>query len=307
MIAFEDVWFSYAADGQETRAARKRGKRARRRGAQQKESAVRTSAEQAAVRGVSFSLEGTGMLGIAGATGSGKSTLLKLLAGLLEPQSGGIIRTAADDSACPPHVGLVFQYPERQLFAQTVRADAAFGPRNRGLNQKQAVDDAEWALRTAGVPKALWDRNPFSLSGGEQRRVAFAGVLALRPDVLALDEPSAGQDPAHRRDLAALLDKLHAQGMPVVVASHDMDLLMRCDRILVMNQGHIVLRGTPHQAFSDAEQLASFDLEAPEALRMAALLRQRGFAIPDDADAPEALADGLAGELGRALRPSEEG
>ncbi|MGI6536657.1 MAG: ATP-binding cassette domain-containing protein [Eggerthellaceae bacterium] len=296
MIAFEGVSFAYRDDRREANTARKQGKRRRERG-RREEADVNVPAERAAVRDVSFSLERTGLLGIAGATGSGKSTLLKLLAGLLEPQSGRIVRTSDGDGARPLRVGLVFQYPERQLFAQTVRADAAFGPHNRGLDREQAERDAEWALRMAGVPEALWDRNPFSLSGGEQRRVALAGVLALRPDVLALDEPTAGQDPAHRRDLAALLEQLRERGMPIVMTSHDMNLLMRCDQVLIMDQGSIVAHGTPAQTLSDTEQLASCGLEAPEMLRMASCLRQNGFDIPTDADTAEALADALARTL----------
>lgn len=300
MIAFDGVSFSYRKDRKGT-ADRLQGKRRKRRGTQQEPDTAALPKEPAGIRDVSFSLEGVGLLGIAGATGSGKSTLLKLLAGLLEPQGGRIVRMPADGSARPLRVGLVFQYPERQLFAQTVRADATFGPRNLGLDGERAMRDAEWALRTAGVPEALWDRNPFSLSGGEQRRVALAGVLALRPDVLALDEPTAGQDPAHRRELAGLLDRMREQGVPVVLASHDMDLLMRCDQVLIMDRGRVVLRGTPRQALSDSKQLASCGLEAPEALRLASALRQRGFDIPADADTAEAL----AGALAEALRTSE--
>lgn len=297
MIAFEGVSFAYRDVGRKANTTRMQDKRRRKRG-RRKEADVDAPAERTVIRDVSFSLEGPGILGIAGATGSGKSTLLKLLAGLLEPQSGRIVRISDGDGSHPLRVGLVFQYPERQLFSQTVRADAAFGPRNRGLDREHAERDAEWALRAAGVPEALWDRNPFSLSGGEQRRVAFAGVLALRPDVLALDEPTAGQDPAHRRDLAALLDQLREQGMPIVMTSHDMNLLMRCDQVLIMDQGSIADRGTPARALSDAERLASCGLEAPELVRMASCLRQNGFDIPPDADTAEALADALV----RALR-----
>lgn len=302
-IAFEGVSFSYpnadSAAGIPDRRERHRRfvRHGRNRADRTEKRAAQEKRDHAAVCEVSFSLANPGTLGIAGATGSGKSTLLKLLAGLLEPDSGEIVRTPVNDGTNVPRVGLVFQYPERQLFAQSVREDAAFGPHNLGRSDKQADRDAEWALQIAGIPERLWDRNPFSLSGGEQRRVALAGVLAMRPDILALDEPTAGQDPLHRRNLIMLLERLRNQGISTVLASHDMNLLAHCDQILVMRKGNIAASGTAYQVLSDSAQLASCGLEAPDTLQLASLLKEKDFRLPEGIDTAEALADALAKEL----------
>lgn len=302
-IAFEGVSFTYpdtesAAGSPNRQDGRMRpARRSKSRGNRQEGHAASKWAEHDAVCDVSFSLEGPGILGIAGATGSGKSTLLKLLAGLLEPDSGRIVRTSGNGTARAPRIGLVFQYPERQLFAQSVKADVAFGPRNLGRSDEQATRDSEWALKMAGISEELWDRNPFSLSGGEQRRVALAGVLAMRPEVLALDEPTAGQDPSHRNNLIRLLESLRDQGISIVLASHDMNLLMCCDQMLIMHGGGIAAYGDTSPILSDNGRLASCGLEAPDALRLASLLHDQGFRISENDVTADALADALAKQL----------
>lgn len=274
------------------------------------------AADRPAVRDLSLALYPGTLVGIAGATGSGKSTVLKLMAGLLEPDAGRIghgsvadavsapapaptrrrfVRRGTDAVALP--VGLVFQYPERQLFAPTVREDAAFGPRNRGRNRQQAAADAEAALTAAGVDRALWERNPFSLSGGEQRRVALAGVLALQAPLLAADEPTAGQDPAHAAQLAGLLESLRAQGRTVVAATHDMELLLRCDTVLIMAGGTVVRAGAPQGVLADPAALEALGLAAPDMLDLRARLIAVGFTLPENAQTPAALAGALEGQL----------
>lgn len=245
-------------------------------------------------------------LGLAGHTGSGKSTLVQHLNGLIRPQEGSVralglnLSNKKDAAAVKAKVGVVFQYPERQLFAETVAQDVAFGPHNLGLPQDEVDRRVESSLARVGLDLAtVGDKSPFELSGGQQRRVAFAGVLAMEPEVLVLDEPMAGLDPAARRDFLELIDRLHREGLTVVMVSHSMDDLANCcDRIVVMNEGAVFAEGTPAQVFAHADELKSIGLGVPAAQRMALALAGAGVPLRlDGLYSVEALADELAGLL----------
>ena len=259
-----------------------------------------------ALRDVSLTVRRGEFLGLAGHTGSGKSTLVQHLNGLIRPQEGSVsalgldLSNKKDAAAVKAKVGVVFQYPERQLFAETVAQDVAFGPRNLGLPQDEVARRVASSLARVGLDlAAIGDKNPFELSGGQQRRVAFAGVLAMEPEVLVLDEPMAGLDPAARRDFLELIGRLHDEGLTVVMVSHSMDDLANCcDRIVVMNEGAVFAEGTPSQVFAHADELKSIGLGVPAAQRMALALAQAGVPLHcDKLYTVEALADELAGLL----------
>lgn len=259
-----------------------------------------------ALRDVSLTVRRGEFLGLAGHTGSGKSTLVQHLNGLIRPQEGSVcalgldLSNKKDAAAVKAKVGMVFQYPERQLFAETVAQDVAFGPRNLGLPQDEVARRVASSLARVGLDfAAIGDKSPFELSGGQQRRVAFAGVLAMEPEVLVLDEPMAGLDPAARRDFLELIGRLHDEGLTVVMVSHSMDDLANCcDRIVVMNEGAVFAEGTPSQVFAHANELKSIGLGVPAAQRMALALAQAGVPLRcDRLYTVELLADELAGLL----------
>ena len=259
-----------------------------------------------ALRDVTLTVRRGEFLGLAGHTGSGKSTLVQHLNGLIRPQEGSVcalgldLSNKKDAAAVKAKVGVVFQYPERQLFAETVAQDVAFGPRNLGLPEDEVARRVASSLARVGLDlAAIGDKNPFELSGGQQRRVAFAGVLAMEPEVLVLDEPMAGLDPAARGDFLGLIDRLHREGLTVVMVSHSMDDLANCcDRIVVMNEGAVFAEGTPAQVFARANELKSIGLGVPAAQRMALALAQAGVPLRcDKLYTVEALADELAGLL----------
>lgn len=243
-----------------------------------------------ALRDVSLTVRRGEFLGLAGHTGSGKSTLVQHLNGLIRPQEGSVcalgldLSNKKDAAAVKAKVGVVFQYPERQLFAETVAQDVAFGPRNLGLPQDEVARRVASSLARVGLDlAAIGDKSPFELSGGQQRRVAFAGVLAMEPEVLVLDEPMAGLDPAARRDFLELIDRLHRDGLTVVMVSHSMDDLANCcDRIVVMNEGAVFAEGTPAQVFAHADELKSIGLGVPAAQRMALALTEAGVPLRFD-------------------------
>ena len=245
-------------------------------------------------------------LGLAGHTGSGKSTLVQHLNGLIRPQEGSVralgldLSNKKDAAAVKAKVGVVFQYPERQLFAETVAQDVAFGPHNLGLSQAEAARRVESSLARVGLDQAtVGEKSPFELSGGQQRRVAFAGVLAMEPEVLVLDEPMAGLDPAARRDFLELIGRLHDEGLTVVMVSHSMDDLANCcDRIVVMNEGAVFAEGVPAQVFARADELKSIGLGVPAAQRMALALTEAGVPLRfDGLYTVESLADELSSLL----------
>lgn len=259
-----------------------------------------------ALRDVTLTVRRGEFLGLAGHTGSGKSTLVQHLNGLIRPQEGSVcalgldLSNKKDAAAVKAKVGVVFQYPERQLFAETVAQDVAFGPRNLGLPQDEVTRRVASSLTRVGLDLvAIGDKSPFELSGGQQRRVAFAGVLAMEPEVLVLDEPMAGLDPVARRDFLGLIDRLHREGLTVVMVSHSMDDLANCcDRIVVMNEGAVFTEGTPAQVFAHANELKSIGLGVPAAQRMALALAQAGVPLRcDNLYTVELLANELAGLL----------
>lgn len=256
-----------------------------------------------ALRDVSLTVRRGEFLGLAGHTGSGKSTLVQHLNGLIRPQEGSVyalgldLANKKDAAAVKAKVGVVFQYPERQLFAETVARDVAFGPHNLGLPQDEVDRRVESSLSRVGLDlSTVGDKSPFELSGGQQRRVAFAGVLAMEPEVLVLDEPMAGLDPAARSDFLELIDRLHHGGLTVVMVSHSMDDLANCcDRIVVMNEGAVFAEGTPAQVFAHADELKSIGLGVPAAQRMALALAEAGVPLRRGGlYTVESLADELA-------------
>lgn len=256
-----------------------------------------------ALRNVSLTVRRGEFLGLAGHTGSGKSTLVQHLNGLIRPQEGSVyalgldLSNKKDAAAVKAKVGVVFQYPERQLFAETVAQDVAFGPHNLGLSQAEVARRVMSSLARVGLDLVtVGDKSPFELSGGQQRRVAFAGVLAMEPEVLVLDEPMAGLDPAARSDFLELIDRLHRDGLTVVMVSHSMDDLANCcDRIVVMNEGAVFAEGTPAQVFAHADELKSIGLGVPAAQRMALALAEAGVPLRfDGLYTVESLADELA-------------
>lgn len=256
-----------------------------------------------ALRDVSLTVRRGEFLGLAGHTGSGKSTLVQHLNGLIRPQERSVralgldLSNKKDAAAVKAKVGVVFQYPERQLFAETVAQDVAFGPHNLGLSQAEVARRVETSLSRVGLDlSTVGDKSPFELSGGQQRRVAFAGVLAMEPEVLVLDEPMAGLDPAARRDFLGLIDRLHRDGLTVVMVSHSMDDLANCcDRIVVMNEGAVFAEGTPAQVFAHADELKSIGLGVPAAQRMALALTEAGVPLRRGGlYTVESLADELA-------------
>lgn len=258
-----------------------------------------------ALRDVSVSVREGELVGLLGHTGSGKSTLVQLMAGLERPASGRVLiggaAGAGRHSRAWNRVGVVFQYPERQLFAHTVREDVAFGPRNLGVTGDELATRVDGAIRGVGLdPDAVGDVSPFALSGGQQRRIAFAGVLAMEPDVLVFDEPVAGLDPRSRREFIRLLRKLHARGRTIVMTSHNMDDAAElCDRLVVLDHGSVFLDGTPAEVFSQADELRRMGLGIPDAQEMARRLIGRGWPLERGRlYTPDTLIDDLRACLG---------
>ena len=245
-----------------------------------------TPFEKIALDNVSVSFEKGKITGLIGHTGSGKSTLVNLLNGLNKPTSGKVYLDGKDIWENPKEitkirfkVGLVMQYPEYQLFDETVRADIGFGPRNLGLSDSEVEERVVEAARFAGVSADLLDKSPFELSGGQKRRVAIAGIIAMRPDVLVLDEPAAGLDPRGRREiLGSLRDYANLMNASVILVSHSMeDMAHYCDNVVVMNSAKVYRTGTVNEIFSEADALISVGLDVPMISRVAAELRHRGI------------------------------
>ena len=243
---------------------------------------------RSAVEDVSFDVMDGEFLGVIGHTGSGKSTLIQHLNGLLRPTSGQILLGGRDIWAEPKkirdvrfRVGLVFQYPEYQLFEETVYKDIAFGPANMGKTGAELDRCVRESAKLVGIRDDQLEKSPFELSGGQKRRVALAGVIAMEPKVLVLDEPTAGLDPAGRENLMANIRDYHRHKHPtVVLVSHSMDEIARnVDRIVVLKSAHVLMSGTPREVFARGDELLSAGLDVPEVTRVAMALRHRGLPI----------------------------
>lgn len=249
-----------------------------------------TPFEMLALEDVSFTIKEGEFVGIIGQTGSGKSTLIQHLNGLIKPTSGQVLvdeydltQKDANLREVRQRVGLVFQYPEHQLFEETVAKDVAFGPKNLGLPTAEIKQRVRQALSLVGLSAdELADRSPFELSGGQMRRVAIAGVLAMRPKVLILDEPTAGLDPQGRDELLAELQGLHhEQGLTVILVSHSMEEIARvASRLIVLHGGKVFADGSPRQVFAAAKELRDIGLGVPQVTELMQALRSRGFDVP---------------------------
>lgn len=237
---------------------------------------------------VSIEVERGGITGLIGHTGSGKSTLVQMLNGLLKPDSGTVLLDGVDIWAEPKKIreirfkaGLVMQYPEYQLFAETASEDISFGPKNMGLEGDELKERVREAARFAGISEDLLDKSPFDLSGGQKRRVALAGVIAMKPKILILDEPAAGLDPAGRRDILGGVKRFSREsGTTVLIVSHSMeDMAMYCDDVIVMARAKILMHRPTAEVFSRAEELSAVGLDVPLITRAAASLRKYGVDI----------------------------
>ncbi len=245
---------------------------------------------RSAVDGMNLEIRKGEFLGIIGHTGSGKSTLIQHLNGLLRPTDGTVYLNGRDIWAEPKKirdvrfkVGLVFQYPEYQLFEETCYKDIAFGPKNMGLKPDEIDRRVREAAKFVGLSEDLLEKSPFDLSGGQKRRVAIAGVIAMEPEVLILDEPSAGLDPRGRRDLLRNIREYHKErGTTVVMVSHSMDeVAENVDRIIVLAQAGVVMSGTPREVFSRAQELVDVGLNVPQVTQIALELKRRGLEIDE--------------------------
>ena len=258
-----------------------------------------TPFQRTAVEGVDLSVMPGECVGIIGHTGSGKSTLIQHFNGLLKPTSGHVLvdgqdiwAKGSDIRAVRFRVGLVFQYPEYQLFEETVAQDIAFGPKNMGLSAQEVARRVGDAAAVVGLDESLLSQSPFALSGGQKRRAAIAGVMAMEPDVLVLDEPSAGLDPRGRQEMMAMLRRYRQQrGATVILVSHSMEeIAANVDRVIVMNQSKVFMDGAPREVFSRVAELEAVGLDVPQSARIAALLRDRGLAVGEDVYTVDALA-----------------
>lgn len=265
--------------------------------------------ESLALDNISFQVEDGQMFGIIGHTGSGKSTLLQHLNGLLKPEEGhifiGDVDITSPDIAMTEirkRIGLVFQYPEYQLFEETVAKDVAFGPRNLGLSEEEIEERVKEAIELVGLDYEVFKvRSPFDLSGGQKRRVAIAGVIAMRPEVLILDEPTAGLDPKAHKDVLMMVEEVHRRtGNITILVSHNMaDIARLCDNILVIDGGKVVTVGTPKEVFAHRQELSAVGLDLPPITQLTEALRQRGMDIPDTILSVDEAAEEIAKALGR--------
>ena len=259
-----------------------------------------TAYEKRALNDISLEIGQGQFVGIIGHTGSGKSTLIQHLNGLMKATSGDILYDGQsiyaegyDMRKLRSQVGLVFQYPEHQLFEVDVISDVCFGPKNQGLSEEESEKNAREALELVGFPEKYYKQSPVELSGGQKRRVAIAGVLAMKPKVLILDEPTAGLDPKGRDEILDQIAKLHKEtGMTVVLVSHSMEDVARyVDRIIVMNKGEKMLDSTPKEVFRHYKELEEVGLAAPQVTYVMHDLKDRGFDVSPDATTIEEAAD----------------
>lgn len=260
--------------------------------------------ESLALDNISFEVEDGQLFGIIGHTGSGKSTLLQHLNGLLKPDEGrihigdvDITEPGISMTEIRKRIGLVFQYPEYQLFEETVAKDVAFGPKNLGLSEEEAEERVKEALELVGLDyETFKDRSPFDLSGGQKRRVAIAGVIAMRPEVLILDEPTAGLDPKAHKDVLKMVEEVHSRtGNITILVSHNMaDIARLSDKVLVIDSGKVVTVGTPKEVFSHRKELADVGLDLPPITQLTEALRERGMSIAETILSVDEAADEIA-------------
>ena len=266
-----------------------------------------TPFEKVALDDVTLDIPSGQYVALLGHTGSGKSTLIQHLNGLLVPSSGRVLFDGQDihrskEALCDIRfrVGLVFHYPEYQLFEETVYRDIAFGPRNMGLSESEIDEHVRRGAGFAGVDESLFECSPLELSGGQKRRIAIAGVMAMEPDVLVLDEPIAGLDPAGCRSLLQNIKDYHrTTGSTVILVTHDMDVAAsEAERLIVMQRGAIALSGTPEEIFSRPKELRSMGLDIPDAAALAQTLREKGVELPESIYTPRYLAKTLLSRKG---------
>ena len=273
--------------------------------------------EQYALKNVNLTIGDGEFIGLIGHTGSGKSTLIQHLNGLLRASSGDILynresiyREGYSMKELRSHVGLVFQYQEHQLFEVDVFSDVCFGPKNLGLSQEEVEARAREALTLVGLDESFYKQSPFELSGGQKRRAAIAGVLAMKPEVLILDEPTAGLDPQGREDILGLVAKLHReQGMTVILVSHSMEDVARyVSRLVVMNHGEKVFDGTPKEVFRHYKELEAIGLAAPQITYVVHALKEQGVPIDEDITTVEEARDAILAIWKKqgAAQPKEE-
>lgn len=268
-----------------------------------------TPFEKAALSNVSLTIEKGEFIGIIGHTGSGKSTLIQHLNGLLHPTEGRVTVDGVDlagkskETLAKRHsVGMVFQYPEHQLFEETVAKDIAFGPHNQGYDEEEIKKRVKSAMKFAGIDYEMFrERSPFRLSGGQQRRVAIAGVIAMHPDFLILDEPSAGLDPVGRREIFSRIRSWYEKGVfSVILVSHNMDDIARlATRLLVMHEGRIILDGNPMDIFlHHRKELQDCGVDAPPLTQTLLYLKEKGIPVPEDAKTAKEAAEKMVTMLG---------
>lgn len=267
-----------------------------------------TAFEQYALRDVNFEIPDGQFVGLIGHTGSGKSTLIQHLNGLIRQTEGTIYYNGTDIYSegyslkeLRSKVGLVFQYPEHQLFEVDVFSDVCFGPKNQGLAKEEIEERAREALTLVGLEEKYWEQSPFELSGGQKRRVAIAGVLAMKPEVLILDEPTAGLDPRGRDEILDQISKLHMEKhMTIILVSHSMEDIARyADRIMVMNQGEKAYDGTPKEVFEHYKDLEAIGLAAPQVTYITHALKEHGVPIEDDITTVEEAARAILKLFGK--------
>ena len=268
-----------------------------------------TPFEHQALKNVSFEIADGEFVGIIGHTGSGKSTLIQVISGLLDGAEGQVLINGVDYMAKKADrkqlrrtLGVVFQYPEYQLFEETVEKDVAYGPRKMGVPESELAGRVRVALEHVGIDYELYkDKSPFSLSGGQKRKIAIAGVLAMEPSILILDEPIAGLDPMGRENFMQLARDLNETGITILMISHNMDNLAEyAGRVLAMNDGELYLNGTPQEVFSQEEKLVAAGLDLPEAAKLARQLRERGMDVPQGTIRYDEILGYLAEKLGGA-------
>lgn len=246
-----------------------------------------TPFQHTALNQVNLSIQQGEFIALIGHTGSGKSTLIQHLNGLLKPSSGqvlyhgkNIFSKGVDIKQIRFQIGLVFQYPEYQLFEETVRQDIAYGPANMGLDENEIAQRITYAMEAVGLPPDLLEKSPFELSGGQKRRVALAGVIAMKPEVLVLDEPTAGLDPSGCEEMFGFIRRLHDTGTTILIVTHSMEDAARiASRLVVMKQGEIFLDGTPSEVFTQAEALETSGLTVPQVTKIMLELKKRGIPV----------------------------